>query len=64
MKTITLHERTYSITLRAEDIVATTRTAHELNIFMRGCDQPFILRNTNNFDDWYNAIWEDNNESS
>lgn len=60
MKTITFMDKNYSITLRADDIVATTRSSNTLHVFMRGCDEPFVLRNTDHFDEWYNAIWEDN----
>ena len=61
MKTITFHETNYSITLRAEDIVATIRSNAHLDVYLRGCDEPFALRNTDHFDEWYNAIWEEEN---
>ena len=61
MRTITIHERTYSVTLRADDIVATNRTADTFYVFMRGCDEPFTFHNSSNFDEWYNVIWEEHN---
>ena len=56
--TVTFTEGSYSITLDASEIVATSRTADRFNIFLRSCDQPFSLRSTDRFDEWYNAIWE------
>ena len=60
MKTITLGTKNYSITLRADDIVATVCYKDELNIYLRGITEPFALNNANHFDEWLNAIWEDN----
>lgn len=60
MKTITLSTKNYSITLRADDIVATARDRNELNIYLRGITEPFVLNNTDHFDEWLDAIWEDN----
>lgn len=59
MKTITFHEKGYSITLRAEEIVATIASQNQISIFMRGCDEPFILKNPEHFDEWLAAIWEE-----
>lgn len=58
MKTITFHENGYSITLRAEEIVATVASAKQISVFMRGSNEPFILKNTEHFDEWLDAIWE------
>ena len=59
MKTITFREGNYSVTFNANEIVATSRTTDRFNIFLRSCDEPFTLRNTDNLDEWYTAIWED-----
>lgn len=59
MKTITFMEKNYSITLKADDIVATTRSNNKLHIFMRGCDEPFELINQEHFDEWYDVIWNE-----
>lgn len=59
MKTITFIEKNYSITLKADDIVATTRSNNKLHIFMRGCDAPFVLTNQEHFDEWYDVIWNE-----
>lgn len=59
MKTITLGTKNYSITLRADDIVATARNKDELNIYLRGITEPFVLKNADHFDEWLDAIWEE-----
>lgn len=59
MKTITFYEKDFSLTLKADDIVATTRSNNKLYIYLRGCDMPFELHNSAHFDEWYDAIWED-----
>ena len=60
MKTITFYEKDFTLTLKADDIVATTRSKDKLHIYLRGCDEPFQLNNSTHFDEWYDAIWEDN----
>lgn len=59
MKTITFYEKNFSLTLKAEDIVATTKSKDNFCIFLRGCDEPFTLKNPDHFDEWFDSIWED-----
>ena len=64
MKTITFHNKDYTITIRAKDIVATAKDKDEFNIYLRGISEPFTLTNIDHFDELESIIWEDTNEST
>lgn len=61
MKTITISNKNSTLTIRANDIVATYRSDNILRIYTTYSTKPFEIKDYDtNINEYLEAIWEDN----